>query len=390
MIGASISDLHLGFRAFAAMVGGRNAREVDVERAWLDVVDTISDSNRSPYDERPRIVTIAGDIFHNPRPSMHAVKAFRDGLRKLTMDYDEPNGTVVVVLQGNHDAGRTAESLSPIIIPDDLANVIVVTEPQVVPVEMGDDGCAVHCFPFTTLQDAAKTYKLTPSGEWGIDILLVHAAVKGDAKGYSLPHFYGGLGALDVLKEADRFDVVAVGDFHEFRRLHPTKLAFYSGSIERTSSNIWQEKESKGVVYWNTDEDKQIHFISTWSRPMIDDEVMGADQAEHINLALESLLDAPRDGRLSRADGSIYRLTVPDFPRSERDGIDWSLVRELKKVCLHFDLNIQWAQKEAEQVRSGDAVDRKRTLTDDAAEFFASDPAPVRDLCLQYLEVGDA
>lgn len=390
MIGASISDLHLGFRAYSAMVGGRNAREVDVERAWLDVVRTITDSNECPWDERPSIVTIAGDIFHNPRVSMFAVKAFRDGLRKLTMDYGEPNGTVVVIVQGNHDAGRTAEVLSPIIIPDDLPNVVVVTQPQVVPIDMGGDGCMVHCFPFTVLQDESQTaYKLSPRGELGIDILLMHAAVKGDAEGDKLPHFYGGLGALDVSKEADRFDVVAVGDYHEFTRLHPEKLAFYSGSIERTSSDIWKEREPKGVVYWNTavggkEGVHDMQFVPTWSRPMFDSIALVAT-AEELNSELEGLLVPHRDGRLSSLEGNIHRMVVREFPRSERDGIDWKLVRELKQVCLHFQFDVEWQKKEAGQVKSGRDADKRQTLTDDAADFFADDPAPVRDLALAYL-----
>jgi len=389
VIGASISDLHLGFRAFTAMVGGRNAREVDVERAWFDVVDTIRDSNSSPYAIRPSLVTIAGDIFHNPRPSMHAVKAFRDGLHTLTS-----SGVIVVVVQGNHDAGRTVEALSPILIPDDLPGVFIITEPQIVPVVSDEMKCAVHCFPFTTLQDAAKTYKLSPTGEWGIDILLVHAAVKGDAEGDKLPHFYGGLGALDIGQEADRFDVVAVGDFHEFRRLHPDKIAFYSGSIERTSNNIWQETKPKGVVYWNTD-DTDMDFVPTLTRPMYDYQILSpdkmvADSAEDINAYLADLLEQETEEPYPPFREPIYRLTAPDFPRDERDSIDWKLVRELKKACLHFELNIQWAKRESEQVQSGDAADRKRTLADDAAEFFANDPAPVRDLCLEYLESSEA
>lgn len=373
MRGAALSDLHLGFRAFPATIDGRNAREVDVEHAWAAAVQQV-------IDAQPDLVTIAGDVVHHPRVGTHAVKAWRDGVRRIV----EETTAHVIVIQGNHDAGRTAEVLTPIVLPDDLPRVHIVTEPRRIHVETPTGVAAVACFPFVS-RGNGEAYKLEPDPEADVNVLLMHAAVKGSADGDTLPYFYGGGDeALDIGREADRWDVVAVGDYHEFTRLHPSRLAFYSGSIERTSSNIWVEHAPKGWVLYDTDTG-EMEFREVPTRGMHDDALEG-DPAGPVTTAA-AVND--RLAKISANEGhqdSIVRLRVDQFPRDERADVDWALVRELKRSCLHFYLDLRFRARATEEL--GDRRDRKvSSLAEEFAAFFALDEEAVRRIAERYLEL---
>jgi len=381
MRGAAASDLHLGFRAFSAMIDGRNAREVDVEHAWAQVVDRICDAD-------PDFVGIPGDVFHHPRVGIHSVKAWRNGIRRLV----EETEAEIVVVQGNHDAAKTTETLSPIVIPDDYSRVHILITPERVRFETrSGERVAVACFPFVKLGQEIS-YKLEPADDVDTNVLLLHAAVKTSADGKALPWFYGGAGVLDVGREAERWDAIIVGDYHEYTQLHPDRIVLYPGSIERTSSNIWDEHDPKGLVFFDTVE--QTHeFVTIPTREMVDhvfrpkeeeseDQdyvIVDAVDAETVNAELFRLLDGgfvPED--------CIYRFRIDNFPRHERDQVDWKLVRELKAYCLHFYLDLRYAER-----FSADLGDRRekvgRSLRDEATAFLEEDQPEIRDCAMGYL-----
>lgn len=375
MIGAHLADIHLGFRAFSAVAQARNAREVDVESAWHRAIEQV-------VEARPDLATIAGDVFHNPRVSMHAVKAYRDGIRRLH-EADIP----VIVLMGNHDAPRTSDSLSPIVIPDDFENVWIVDRPKRIRLETAEgESVSVACFPFVTGLD--ETYSLDPDPEADVNVLVMHAAVKGSGDGENLPYFYGGDRALDVGREADRWDVIAAGDFHEFTRLHEGALAFYSGSLERTSSNIWQEHAPKGWVLTDTDAGT-MEFREVETRAMYDWTLAGLNSPDEHDAppTAESLNSGLRDlALLDVLADAIVRLKIEDFPKEERQHIDFALVRELRKLCFHFYLDVRYAQTEA--IDLGPRGERRAvSLASEAVGFFEESDPDVRELAFRYLEV---
>jgi len=362
------SDLHLGFRQFAATEGGRNARELDVEHAWYHLVDRA-------VELQPDLITIAGDVFHHPRSGFHAVMAYRDGIRRM---HQKTRATIVIV-QGNHDAVRTADALSPIVIPNDYERVHILTEPGRVSFEtQAGEKVAVACFPFVGMGEP-KTYRLEPDPEFNVNVLLLHAAVKSSENPKALPWFYQGPHSLDVGREAERWDVIACGDFHEYTRLHPERAVFYSGSIERTSSNIWDEHKPKGFVVCETKltGEVSVEFCEIPTRMVYDETADDGDSVECLNLGLESRLADP-----STKD-AITRLKVDAFPRSQRDAIDWSLVRQLKAHCLHFYLDLRFATDESAEIS-----DRRqaRSLQEEATEFLAGEEEAVLECALGYLQ----
>lgn len=374
MRGVAIADVHLGFPGAGRMVGGRPQREVDVETAWAAAVE-----NAIRFG--PDLVTIAGDVFHHPRVSTHAVKAFRDGVHRLV-----DAGIRVVIAQGNHDAAKTAGTLSPLHIPDDYPGVFVVTTPSRIKFtcERTGERVAVAVFPYVSM-GSGELYRMEPDPSRDVNVLLVHAAVRGDASGDQLPHFYGAdAAAIDVAREAERWSVVALGDFHEFRRLHPTAPAFYSGSIERTSSNIWAEPGPKGIVGFDT-ATGELEFIEHPTRPMFD---LDAATAPALDCALSGAEEVNYCLQLLAADSAVadalVRLQVHGFPREERDQVDWALVRELKGRCTLFLLDIEYAAGGL-----AGAADRRtaprRTLEDEAEARLEGNEPAVRGAVLSLL-----
>jgi exonuclease SbcD len=93
---AHISDTHLGYRAlpYQDPLTGRNQRSIDVERSFSRAIDDIL---RQGVD----LVLHAGDVFHQSRPSWHAVRHFVSEMRRV-----EDAGIPAVVIAGNHDTPR--------------------------------------------------------------------------------------------------------------------------------------------------------------------------------------------------------------------------------------------------------------------------------------------
>lgn len=368
MIGAALSDAHLGGRRFSRTENGVNAHELAVERAWFEAVDQIVAANVD-------LVTIAGDIFEHPRVDSRAVKAYRDGVRRLAAECP------VVIVSGNHDMPRTAEGLSPIVMPDDYEGVYVVTEPKVLTLYMEDGNNGTPCiqvsvaaFPYVTLADP-KVYKLDLDPAADVNILLAHCSVNGDALG--LPKFYGHDAPFNVREIAEKFDVVALGDYHEFTRLHPSRLAFYSGSLERVSSNLWAEMQPKGWVWYDT---------TTGAMELR--EVVGREMDNVTYSGLYRTAAALNDficALMEHAPSGLLRLVVTDFPREERNAIDWSLVKKLKEQCLHFQLDISY------KASTTDALPDRRagvvTLDEQARAWFKDDDEDVRAAGLGYMGV---
>lgn len=380
MKSAHVSDLHLGYRAYAAAEGGRNVREIDVEKAWDLVVDQI-------IEYRPDICTIAGDVFHHPGVSDHAKLAFLQGICRLI-----ETGIRVIVLQGNHDAGKTAAVLTPIMLATPFGkNLDIVTTPKRIriddtvyhggPREPSGQRISVACFPYVARGNGEK-YLIEPDPDADVNVLVMHAAVAGDQDG-NLPWFYSGGEAVDVTREAEKWDIVHLGDFHEYRLFNCPGRVFYSGSIERTSSDIWKEHAPKGWVSVDTEkpghEGVEFHEIPT--RPMHDWAAgLHPASAAILNQLLALELTEPR---VRAIDGAIVRLVVPDFPRHESHQIDRKLEAAIKQRALHFQLDIKYAKSET--VLVGGHEMKKGVSIEDALRTFCGTDEELLALIMEHL-----
>ena len=366
MRGASIADVHLGFRAGNRTQDGRNLRELDVEKAWQAAVEGICESE-------VELVTIAGDLVHHPRVSVHALKAMIDGLARMVQ-----KGMRVLLVQGNHDMGKTLDSLTPLHLvhrihyePHRLTgwhggvevfdeprstSVPESTDPSEQPtgrINLGRPEWSIFCLPCTS--GMAKEIKLPLA-----NMLVVHAPLAGGG----LPAFYAGDQHLSIKNLRGRYQVVAAGDYHVFTDLapeEPSLLAFYSGSLERTSSNFWAETEPKGWVLWDT-QDSSMELVEVPTRPMVSMEVHPTP--ERVNAAMRRILAMPK--------GTLVRLKADHFPRGRRDEIDAGLLRKCKLRHAMLRLDVRYEGRESA------AIDRReggRTILEEADSFFAYNPA---------------
>lgn len=396
---AALSDLHLGARLPGRTEGGRSIREMDVERAWKTAVQRCMQQN-------VELVLIAGDVFDTVTPPTHAKAAFIEGVRDLS-----DSGAWVVVIGGNHETPKTAGVLSPNMLVAGMRRVAVVEEPGPVRLRLSGphalmQSVCIWCAPYQALA-GERVIVPTPDPAADVNILLIHAAVRSSARPGTLPAMYGGPTSYDVAR-AEGFDVVACGDFHERRVLAPDfltplddrrsppvpsdlpyrwddkagPLAFYPGALERVTSNVWDETAPKSFCIVDTDE-RTLVFHEVPTRPMfsysLDEWTMGGPgDVSTLDAALLEL------GNVDHTADALVRLVVEDFPRSERDGIDWRLANQLKQRCVHFHLDVRYAATEAADL--GDRRGRQgRTLEQEATDFFAGDEPAVRDLALGFL-----
>lgn len=372
MKGVALADTHIGKQQFNRVIGSRNAREMDIAHAFRVAIE-------KTIDEQPDLITIAGDVFDAVTWRGYPVRAFQAGIRQLI----KRTSAHIVIILGNHEAARTESAMSPVMIVEGESDrVHIVTEPKVLKLEVASgELVSIACFPFNVLGES-REYEVKPDPFADLNVLLIHGQVRSSAVPEALPYFYCE-GGLDVGREANAWSVIACGDYHSFVRLHPTALAFYSGSLERVSSNIWQEaSEPKGFVAYDT-RTSELRFIEIPTRRVCDYNLGDLEpDADGINGALQAL------NQSAMTRDSIVRLKG-QCPSGERDAIDWRLIRELKQTCFAFQLDIEWLRDDPHPL--GDRrAQRGITLSQSAAEFFREDAAEVRELAMKYLDEAGA
>ena len=371
MRGASISDLHLGFKAFDAAGPDGNCRMLDVEKAWRFAVSDICNH----HQERPlSVVTVAGDIFHRPTVGVRAIWAWFWGLRRF-----EEAGIPVVAVQGNHDDGRSADVWSPLELTEFAKRAVASNLPEPIGVVGGRP--RVYALPFTV---GTKRVIDLPSPYY--DVCVVHAPLAGAG----MPSFYAGDEAIPVAELARRFKVVAAGDWHDYHPFHEQQdlggsLAFYSGSLERVSSNPWRETAPKGWVEWDMYAGTTaLHEIKI--RPMVYHRI----EAPKMQMSLADALrlfqrNLPPVDNMPMTNRPMARLHVMNASREMRAQVPWDLVKELKEECLHFQLDIEYAERETVRL-----ADRRETgpqsLMAEAEEHFQESEEPVRERALTELQ----
>ena len=217
---AHFSDTHLGYRAFGKVdpVTGRNQRTIDVENAFESTVDDI-------LRRKPDAVIHSGDVFHQSRPSWHAIRHFVRQMRRI-----EQAGIPTLVIAGNHDTPRLRTDGS-------VYSVLELALPEIrfVADYRDDDELAlfkhlnlrVQAIPHGALTNDDPVLPMVVRGKR--NVLVSHGIVPGamPENAYSEP----GEQRLDENLLDPDFDYIALGHYHVFSQAKPK--AWYSGSIER-------------------------------------------------------------------------------------------------------------------------------------------------------------
>jgi len=380
-----LSDIHLGFRQYQRQTPtGINQREADVATSLRRVIDAV-------IELRPDLVLIAGDVFHTVRPTNPAIlHAFRHFSRLMQMLPD----TTVVMIAGNHDTPRTAETGCILRLFKPLGINVVDGEAQRVPVDKHD----LMILAVPDMQGKRPLLEPDPSAKY--NILLLHGEIEG-----VLPKYGRELdrSPMEITREelaADKWDYVALGHYHVYRSVAPN--AFYSGSLDYTSTNPWGELAEeraagiagKGIIEHDLANKTHTFHPIPPTRPWVDLTSLSGS-----GLSPAALDDAIREA-LEKCDGGIdekiVRLVVRDVPRHILRELDHKAIRDYKRKALHFHLDTR--RPEIVRPETGQAAPgRRASLADTVRDKLRSrvlteniNREALVELGLHYLREADA
>ena len=378
-----LSDLHLGFRQYQRQTpAGINQREADVAGAFRRAIDRL-------VALAPDLVLIAGDVFHNVRPSnpaiLHAFAQF-SRLRQALPD------AIVVIVAGNHDTPRSAETGCILRLFSPLG--VHVVDAAAERLSFPDRRLSILCVPDAPGVKAA----LEPDPDARFNILLLH----GEVEGMLPPHVAAGERAAVEISRADlgaaRWSYVALGHYHVFREVAPN--AYYSGSLEYSSANSWGELveertarlPGKGMVEYDLESEKRIFHHLPPERALVDLPSISARgmSAADLDGAIRTSIDRCPGG----LDEKIVRLVVQDVPRHIARELDHKSLREFKRRALHFHLDTR--RPEIIRVHGHGAPGRRPSLADTVREKLRGrlisgdlDREELVELGLRYLKEAE-
>lgn len=323
-----LSDLHLGYRQYQRLTpAGINQREADVAGAFRRAIDRT-------IELRPDLVLVAGDVFHNVRPTNPAIlHAFRQLARLRT----ELPDTIVVMIAGNHDTPRSTETGCILRLFSDLGIEVAECEPR--RLVFPDRELAILAVPDTGCARPA----LTPDPAYRHNVLLLHGEVEGVLRRPGMER-----AAMEITREelgAARWTYVALGHYHVYRRI--AENAYYSGSLDYTSANTWGELDEerehglpgKGLIEHDLETGAHVFHHLPASRPLVS---LPSFSARGLTAGE---VDAEIRERVEACDGGIEekvaRLVVFDVSRHTARELDYKALREYKRRAMHFHLDVR-------------------------------------------------
>lgn len=345
-----LADLHLGFRQYQRLTpSGINQREADVTATLHRAIDQVIAC-------APDLIVVAGDVFHTVRPSNTAIlEAFRaiGRLREQLPD------TTIIMVAGNHDAPRTAETRCILQLFRELGVLVADTRAEVFEVPAHD--AVVLAVPDVP---GLERPPLVPPRAATHRVLLLHGEVAGMLPLHAAATDRATVEIPVEALHADQWSYIALGHYHVHREVAPR--AWYSGSIDYTSSNPWgelhEEREQrvpgKGFVEHDcATGTHRFHAVAT-SRPLLDLPALDADGLS------PQQLDAAIAQRVATAPGGIddriVRLVVHNAPRALIRDLDVAAQREYRARTVHFHLD---ARRPAARTRTApDGTLPRRTL----------------------------
>ena len=380
-----LSDIHLGFRQYQKQTQlGLNQREADVARTLHRVVDKV-------IELEPNIVLVAGDVFHTVRPSNPAILHAFSQFQRLTQRLPE---TPIVIVAGNHDTPRTTETGCILRLFTPLG--IRVVEGKSERFRLFNDEVSILAVPDLPNGDRPA---LTPDAGAKYNILLIHGEVEG-----VLPKYASTLDRvpMTITQEelgAHRWDYVALGHYHVYRSVAAN--AFYSGSLDYTSSNPWGELveerdsklEGKGIIEHDLAErTHRFHHLSP-ERKWVDlPPISGSGlSAADLDARIKEALDGCEGG----IGDKVVRLVVRDVPRHVIRELDHKALRDFRRTALHFHLDTR--RPEIVRREGQGAPGRRQSLSETLRDSLRSriltsdlNRDSLVELGLHYLREADA
>lgn len=352
---AHLADLHLGYRAYHRVTPrGVNVREADVAEAFRQAVARL-------VEIRPDLVLVAGDVFHTVRPSNTAIA---DAFRQFSLLTERVRDLPVVIIAGNHDSPRSADTGNILNLFREIDGVRVACD-ECRSISLPEIETSVLCVPHPALT-AEVPPDLEPDAGARHNVLMLHGDPPDGSKWaqkVGLRSEFGGAILPEDRIVPSEWDYVALGHHHTAREVEPN--VWYAGGIERTSLNIWAEKEEKGfLVYDTASSTAEFHAVETRSMvdlPRISAEGLGAEELdETIGAAVGRIQDGLR--------GKMVRMVVYDAPRAVVRELNHRRIREWKAEAVHFHLDVR--PPEVRRRIGSNAPVRRQTLQEQVASYL--------------------
>lgn len=363
---AHLADPHLGFRQFHRQnSAGINQREADVALAFRAAVEGV-------IAERPDAVVVAGDLFHAVRPTNAAIVfAFRQFQRLREALPAAP----VILIAGNHDTPRSSETGSILRLFEELG-VHVATD-RARRLAFPELGLSVLAVPHQALQGPDRP-ALTPDDSAPRQVLVLHGEVAGVFPADRSAVEHGGA----VLETGDlhpaAWHYVALGHYHLQHEVAPR--AWYAGSLEYVSSNIWGELRleadrgipGKGWLLADLDRGTVERRSVPGARGLYDlPPIDGAGlEATALDLAIAARLESVPGGLRDQ----VVRLVVREVPRHLVRELDHAALRAARASALH--LQLEFRRPETRRTTGVGAPGRRQTLPEVVSEYLAQRPLP--------------
>jgi DNA repair protein SbcD/Mre11 len=326
---AHLADLHLGFRQYQRLSpAGNNQREADVARSARHAIDAV-------IAEAPDLILIAGDVFHQVRPSNPMILF---ALRELTRLRGALPETPVVMIAGNHDLPRATETGCILALFRTIGITVVEHAPERIRFPALD--LSLFAVPDTLGQPLPA---LTTDTDVRWNVLLLHGEVKGVLPDHAaMVDRSPSEVTVEELQQAP-WDYVALGHYHVHRQV--AARAWYAGSLDYVSSNTWGELAEqrqhgvpgKGFALHDLASGEHRFVPVPMERRFID-----LDPVDARSLAPADV-DALVADRMAQVPGglddAVVRLVVREIPRHVARDLDHKAIREYKRRALHFQLD---------------------------------------------------
>lgn len=313
MLVAHISDLHLGYAQF-----NLEEREEDVYQTFNEAIDI-------SIKEGARLVILAGDLFHTPRPNGKAVITLANALKKLKEKQIHAG-----FILGEHDISRLRDVAFAYIFSNlGLARRLRLDEPLVI------DGLAVFGANKERRNNIdSLVNNLQAAGELaeryeGKRMLVLHQGL------YDFNKFAGEMNSTDIPAS---FHYYALGHYHdhiEKRFEHLGGPLVYPGSLDLTPSEGIKEVEKGFALVDMSGEEASVNWVPLHRRPQFKatiDYDRIAEEIQNIVNKAKSLAKKP-----------VVRVEISGSNIDSRI-IASNLVR-LNEACLHY----VWQPLEQEQ-----------------------------------------
>jgi len=311
------ADLHLGYAQY-----GLETRRQDFDDAFKELVDRT-------IELKPDFMIIAGDLFHQARPSNHTLENTIRSFKRL-----KDAGIPVLTVDGSHDSAPNTIT-STILYPLDSAGLIIHLPRHQGACWSKENCCYVYGIP--TYHNRHKTQEALPkfmednppTPKVGVaNIFVLHGAldlpgVKGPFEAEILPDELPG-----------GFCYYAAGHLHErYMSNFKDGILVYSGSTETVSYD--EAKYLKGFYLVKVDEKGQVKpEIIELTSPrkfviMAEQDFTGMISAKITELAVQMVKEADEEGAVIIP---VLKGTLPS--EASRTEIDISKIRNAGERAL--------------------------------------------------------